>query len=229
LDDDDVSLSTTHSEPEPNKKEEVSAGVISVQHMDVRKLPPTLQPALKAIGYNKPTIAVETTEGYYLTGSSGNGTRNIAVAVNLNNGTYKVEIGSWGGANPFEKRQVDMDETVRKIPLNFAIIKGTNQGSKTLFARILISPENMQKMLPAKGETSEELSREEKYALNIVGGIKSAYRRGLFSDKGLGEYGPNNPILKQMAAKGWVKISGVGVQLTVDGKNMREQNRINNL
>ena len=222
-----AALSTTHAEPsKPAEEDDVSARVISTEHMDVKKLPPTLLPALRAIGYNKPSIAVETTKGYYLTGSSGDGTRNIAVAVNLATGAFKVELGSWGGANPFEKRQVDMDEKVRPIPTNFAIIKGTNQGSKTLFARILVSPENMQKMLPASSGEAEEISEQEKLVLGIIGGIKSSYRREYFDRKNLGPYASSNPLLQDMQKKGWIKISGVGIQITTSGKNMREKHKV---
>jgi hypothetical protein len=208
------------------ESEELSARPTSIDHVAVKNLPSSLQSALAGIGFHKPDISVESVRGYYLSGAPDNGTRNIVAAVNLTTSAYKIEMGSWGGGNPFERKQVDLDGTVRRIPMKFAIIKGTNQGSKTISARILINPEDIQQVLPEKTET--EISEKEKIAINIIGGIKSGYRADLFSRHGLGPYKPENPIIQSMLAKQWIKI-GAGVQITTLGKNIRLQHKINNL
>lgn len=73
-------------------------------------------------------------------------------------------------------------------------------------------------LLPAK----IELTDLEKKALDIIGGIKSGYRPAEFAGAGLGTYGPQNPTVLSLKAKGLCSVSGgKAVALTVEGRNAR--------
>ena len=208
-------------------KQQVDASRLSSQYMATKDLPDAFKPALRSIGYNKKDIEVVSSRGYSLSGASGDGSKSMVVAVNLGTGEFKVESGSWGGANMFVSNQVDLDDEVRLVPFNFAVIKGIGNGQTVRWAYIIVNPDNLQQLLPAKS-SSVEFSLEEKIALCIIKGIKSSYRKDEFmrmsyDHKGLGRYDASNPVIKKLADNGLIKIGGAGISVTTDGKNLAEQ------
>ena len=186
-------------------------------HVSVREMPPSVQRALKEVGYHKSDIAVEVASEYTIFYPAGEGRRAFCAVVNLETGQSKVLYGSWGGANPYEKPSaVDADDTHRPLPPTAVVINGVEGG--TVYATIRVSPSLMPALLPP----STEVTDQEKAALNVIGGIISSYRKQEFQERKLGLYGPTNPLILSLAKKGLVKILGSGgIQITTSGKNVR--------
>lgn len=197
---------------------------MATQYIAVRELPDSLQSALRSVGYGRKDIEVKTGTSYSVQGIAGDGERAFTVAVNLDTGQFQTEMGSWGGANMFTRNHVDSDKASRPLPVNGVVIKGHSGGGRPVYAYIVANPAAMTKLLPET--TEQELTKEEIKALNIIAGIKGGYRARYFDDHRLGTYGTTNPHLVSLAAKGLVKITGVGVAVTTEGRNVREKNRV---
>lgn len=206
-------------------------------YVKTKELPSVLQRALEALGYGRVDIEVEASETYRPAQISGNGYRAFVCAVNLVTGERKTECGSWGGSNMFSPdNQVDGDMNSYPLPDGFAIIQGREGGSRPVFATILANPANLQKLLPAGNEAT--LTESECYALHIIKQYKASYRRDAFTRSSyygrqreargivLGEYDRNNPLLIGLAAKGLIKITGAGIQITTEGRNACESTRL---
>lgn len=182
----------------------------------VKDLPPVLQRALKEVSYGKRDIEIEAKSSVSVQGAGGDGYQEFAVILNLETGESKTLMGSWGGANPFSPRnQVDLDDRQHAIPMNGAVIKGTRGGGRPVYATIYLNPGNMNTLLAPP----VDLTPQEDVALAIIGAIKPAYRGDSFSRKGLGQYVAGNPLIKSLEAKGLVKTTGAGIQITTAGKN----------
>jgi hypothetical protein len=187
-------------------------------HVALRDLPPVLQRALKSVRYNRRDIGVE--EGSSFTPSEGSsgfeGNRGYVVVVDLAGGHFKTHEGAWGGPSPFDRRQVDLDRKPQAIPPNGAVIIG-EYGGRGSFASIRVHPSNLQAVLP---RPAEEIQKDEAAALKIIRSYKSGYRGQAFQEAALGRYGPDNPLIRSLAAKGMVKIDTRGsIQITTDGRN----------
>ena len=191
-----------------------------VHHVAVRELPPAVQKALRGVGYRRPDIAVEAADTFVVGHPAGEGYRSFFGLVNLETGQAKVTYGSWGGPNINDPlKMADMDDEVRQLPAGIVALHGSEGGTHPVYATLTVHPSMMPALLPAAGV---EATPQERSALNIVGGIVSSYRRDEFLRAGLGAYGPENPIIKALAAKGLVKVTGAGgIQITLKGKNVR--------
>ena len=185
-------------------------------HVAVRDLPPTLQRALKEVGYARRDVEVRARESVTLQDMGGDGYRGFASIVNLETGATKVLRGSWGGPNPWSRdNAVDLDDRKHAIPLNGAVVQGREGGTSGVYATVTVNPGNVSTLLPSK----PELTDDEDWALAVVSGLKPSYRAEYFDRRGLGEYGPHNPVVRSLAAKGLLRVTGAGVQITTDGKN----------
>ena len=163
----------------------------------VRELPQIVQHVLKELTYHRPTIKVDPATSYQLSFPAGEGYQGFVAAVNLRTNQYKIEKGSWGGANPWSPRNpVDLDTTKRALPPDSIIISGERGGSHPTYAHIEAHPDNIPKLLPQASETA--LSPQELVALNIIGGIKGGYRDEYFHSKGLGKYSIQNPLIQSL-------------------------------
>lgn len=191
--------------------------------MATKDLPDTLKDALKAVGFRKPQVRVETGTTYNVQNMGGDGYQAFAMAVDLDSGQTKLIQGSWGGPNPYEVKQVDRDNQNHPLPVGGAVVLGSRGGGHPVSASIRVHPDNLQKLLP--GGDEETFSDDELVALEILASSTSAYRKESFPRAGLGAYGPQNVILKSLAAKGLINLTGAGVKLTVKGANVRESNR----
>lgn len=184
------------------------------KHIAVRDLPASLQRALKSIGYGRRDIEV-VDSGVWFSSNPFEGNRAVSYTVDLKNGFITdAQKGSWGGANPFQTRSLDRDER-RTVPHGSAVISG-EKGGRGNFLSIYVNPGALK-----IEEEAVDLSADEKRALNIIGGIKSGYRQDEFRRYGLGEYGPNNWLIQNLADKGLVKIMRTGIQITTKGRNLR--------
>lgn len=191
----------------------------SITHVEaVKDLPDVLRRALKAVGYGRPHISVESRDRYTPAMSSGDGLKAFTAVVNLQDETFKVFEGSWGGANIFNPgNAVDLDQTARPIPPNGAVIQGTTGGNHPTWAVIRLHPDNVNKLLQEGPEIT--LTKEEESALSIISGITSSYRKSEFERAGIGTYSRDNPHVQSLAQKGLIKITGTGMMTTLAGKN----------
>jgi hypothetical protein len=183
----------------------------------LQDLPDPLRAALSAVGYRKRDVRIEQGTSFSPSEASAffEGNRGYLVLVNLQTGQRKTFEGSFGGPSPNTQTLVDDDHSTHPIPSGFAVILGESGGRGNL-AHIRMHPDNFAKdMLP---ENKQDLSEKEKSALNAVTFV-SSYRRDEFLRSGLGVYGPENPYVQALAAKGLVKITGKAVAITTEGKN----------
>ena len=143
------------------------------------QLPDIIQSILKELSFNKKDIKINIKEEESLHCPGGDGRRAFAVLVNLSTNEYKIMMGSWGGANPFNPtNQVDLNDSYYKIPDNGAVIKGMEGNGVS--ASITFSPSNIIKnVLPIE----YSLSNEEKLVLGYFRGYKSSYRKTLLQGK----------------------------------------------
>ena len=124
-------------------------------HVSIKDLPDSLQRALDRLGYHSKDITVDPATSYDLQVASGDGQKGFCTAVNLVTGQSETVTGSWGGANIFNPTNpVDLDNTQRDLPEGFAVIKGHTGSS--LFAYVLVHPANLQKLLPARVEVTDQ-------------------------------------------------------------------------
>lgn len=198
----------------------------SGRYFSVKDLPEALQNALRAVGYSRKGILVEPQKTYCVASPhSGEGMRGFTVAVDLVTGETRATYGSWGGANYFEQKQVDLDLAQRPLPYNGAVIHGGEGGGRPVYAMVYVHPDNLQKLLPAGDQ--EPLTEREEQALEAIAHYITKGRHRKFDDHDLGEYGPQNPLVQSLAAKGLVTITGKAIQVTLEGRN-RAMNLRNN-
>ena len=189
-------------------------------HVEIKELPQTVRDVLKELKYGKRDIAVDVGTSFSIADSGGSGERAFWCIVNIATGQHHVEWGSWGGSNMFNPRNpVDLDNRPKPLPPGAVVIKG-HIGDGPTYARIIAHPENV-KLLAAPKDESEALTEAEQKALNVIGGIKSGYRADEFRHQGLGSYGPANPVIQSLAAKGMISVTGVGISITTKGKGSR--------
>lgn len=185
----------------------------------VKDLPPSVQRALKEVKYGRRDIEVSAASSFSFQSFGGDGYRDFTCILNMETGQTKVTYGSWGGPNPFTRgKPVDTDDRNHTIPLNGAIIQGTEGGGKPVYATIKVHPDNMATLIPAQ----IDLTREEKLAITILDSLKPAYRAEYFVRNDLGLYKADNPLIKSLVDKGLVKVTGTGIQITTAGKNARD-------
>lgn len=106
---------------------------------------------------------------------------------------------------------------INELPPNCCLVQGGIFMGKDASVRVYLREENMVKLLPKQ----QELSDQEKMALNTIGGYQSGYRRDEFKRLRLGEYGVSNPHVVSLAGKGLLKLTKVGVSITTEGRNAR--------
>jgi len=190
------------------------------RYLAIRELPDVIQRALGEVSYRRRDIEVKPATSYQMAGSSGAGKKSFVIAVNMASGQYKVEWGSWGGANAFSPTNpVDLDTKSRPIPANGAVISGTTGGNQPTWAYIQVPPGNMQALLPEE-DADMDLTDGEKAALYAIGHYKSFYRKEQFQQWGLGPYGPRNPHVTKLLALGLAKTRGQGLMITTKGRNV---------
>jgi hypothetical protein len=182
-------------------------------------MPPAVQRALKEVGYGRADIAVEARDVFYVGHPAGEGSRSFFGLVNLQTGQTKFTYGNWGGGEAGDIPQLaDADRERRPLPPGMVVINGSEGGNRPVWATLTVHPSMMPALLPAGGE----LTSQEQSGLNIIGMYISSARKEYFRDARLGAYGPENPIVRSLAQKGMVKITGAGaIQITTKGKNSR--------
>jgi hypothetical protein len=187
--------------------------------VDVRALPDGIQRALQTLRYGRRNIEVVPTRTFSVA-TAFEGNRAVSVTVDIWSGrTSDWQTGSWGGSNPFEDRPIDRPGNIQ-VPNDSVVIAGET-GGRGNFLRVYVRPEDLDMIMPEGKDENIVISDDEKKALGIVGGIKGGYRAEEFRRSRLGEYGPDNPLIKSLASKGLVKVSRTGIQITTLGRNYR--------
>lgn len=178
----------------------------------VRELPDCIRRALKSVGYGSRDINIETAEKISIIQAGCDGQRGFVILVNLESGEYTLQKGSWGGSNCFNPdNPVDLDDNEYSIPVNGAVIRGS-EGYPRTFARITLHPNNMIRALPE----AIVLTEEEKSTMYCYGALTSAYRKNFLIGK--------ETIIDGLIAKGLLKRNAAGaVSITTAGKNTRQK------
>jgi hypothetical protein len=147
-------------------------------HVKVKELPEVLRSALVSVGYHGADVAIKASERYSMsTGGSGNGRRAFVCAVNLATGERIMRQGSWGGPNPFNPTNaVDLDDTVRDLPPNFAVIHGSE--GEQVYASVDVNPATLAPLLPE----APTLTESERAILCAYAGLTSAGRKRQIED-----------------------------------------------
>lgn len=185
-----------------------------------KDLPATLKDALFALGFNRADIAVTAKETFSAALCANDGCRGFVCLVNLATGERMSEKGSWGGANPFEARIVDSDDSTRPLPVGFAVILGYEGGGRPVSAGVSVHPQTMAPgLLPAP---TEALPAKQLAALCAVRETKGGtYRVERFDREGLGKYGPQNEHVAALVSAGLLKATAAGaISVTTAGKNV---------
>jgi len=185
----------------------------------IKTLPTSVQEALRGIGYWYRDINVVPAEKVSPSSVSGQGSRSFFTVLSLDGSvTPSTSFGSWGGSNPFEAKQADLDTTEYHIPLGGAVIKG-NKGDK-VFASLYVNPLNVAPLLPIK----TDLAPRQVKILAILRGIKPSFRKEWY-ERSIGTT-PSQEEFLALQAKGLIKINKAGsVSITTDGKNACEGER----
>jgi len=173
-------------------------------YASIKDLTPSLQSALNQLGYYKKDISIEASETVDISSCAGDGSRGFYAIVSLD-GSIATEIhyGSWGGANMFETRRVDIDTSLHTMIPGAAVITGT--AGNHVYARITLHPSNIAAMLPAK----TEITPEQKSMLESYSKLKPAYRPKYSQER-----------IQELVNLGLLKQSKNGAtQITTAGKN----------
>jgi hypothetical protein len=179
-------------------------------YIKTNDLPQVIRQTLKNRGYGKADIRVMQLLEVSPLGMGGAGQRDYCVVIDLaNNSVVKELTGSWGGANMFTKNQVDSDNTRYPIPINGAVILGS-EGYRS-HATLVLRPENATQYLTADNATDRE-----KEILNCFKSYTSAYRKECFRNMKVGE-----GEFRDLESKGYIKIAKNGaMRITTEGKNI---------
>lgn len=185
----------------------------SAKRLATKELPQVFKDALKEVGYHKSDISVEVTTSVSPP-FADDGMRPFMVAIDLNNGRYKVQWGSWGMGG---------GATV-SIPSGGAVVAGST-GGRGSFATIYVTPANVSKLI--EDEEGEDLTKHEDIVLYLIRSIKSGYREEEMERRGVpGGYSVRNPIIQSLVEKGLAKANSAGaIQTTLNGKNQTLQTR----
>lgn len=181
-------------------------------------LPPSLQSALRSVGFHGHDIGVFARETFYAQDMGGEGRRAFLCIVDMENGDRELTFGSWGGPGIGSTGNiVDNDSTPRPLPPNVAVIQGSEGGNRPTFATISVHPSTLAPLLPAPSSVSEE----DKRALKAINGHISSYRKTAWSEADLpGSYSPENSLVVSLAVRGFLKITKAGaISVTTEGKN----------
>src|ERR1700690_508312 len=185
--------------------------------VQVKALPHTVQNALHGCGYRKPDIAIRGAETFTLESAYGDGYRAFAVLLNMETGDQKGFEGSWGGANPFETRRVDADQSEHLIPVNGAAITGQYGGTGgKVSARLYVRPDALPKYLPEKIELND-LHKSILYAFDCL-------KAGPYRQEALTQVGASDADIMRLVTLGLIKVNKAGSKaITTEGKNVLGQ------
>lgn len=184
------------------------------EYLAVADLPAAVRDALSVLNYGRKDIRVVAAESVTLAGSSGDGYQAYACLINLADGTWRIERGSWGGANMFARdNAVDNDTRAYPLPAHGVAVTGSRGGGQPVSATLHIPASMVARMLPAP---AAELSKEDRDALYCHKVLKGgAYRREELRRRGV-----RTAAIDALVERGLLTRNRAGaVQITTAGKN----------
>lgn len=185
-------------------------------YCELKELPESLQSALASAGIHRTTVRVEASEAYCQQTPSGDGQRGFTMVVNLATGAREAIVGSWGGANMFNRdNPADLDGAERPMREGFAVIQGVT-GYKP-GASIYLHPANFAPMLPAKAEMTDRL----RMLVTVFASLNSAGRKHYFERHA--DQKPTEAELTALVSLGMITRNRSGaITVTAQGRNNRD-------
>jgi hypothetical protein len=188
------------------------------KYVNTRDLPACVRSVLERNGFRRDSIEVKASETFTVarfTVYEGNRSFTAIVALDGSNETVESQ-GSWGGANPFETRQVDVDDRKRDLPPGYVVVQGES-GGRGAFATLIAHPSTFAPLLGA-GDTVE-LTADEKAALLVIRSYTSAGRKEFF-ERHRWTTDRRENVLNALASKGFVERNKAGAtKITTAGRN----------
>ncbi len=186
---------------------------MSTEYVTVKDLPPSVQDALRSVGYGRKDIGVIASTSVELGGSAGDGSRAFTTLVNLTSGQYRTEMGSWGGPNMFTSNAVDSDKGRYALPADGVAIKGSKGGGQPVFAQLYVPASMVAKILPA---APEDLTETDKNVLGCFMRLKS----GQYRQDALKRHGGTADVVDSLVGRGYLSRNRAGATaITTAGKN----------
>lgn len=184
-------------------------------HVETKQLAPAIRRALESVSYGARDIEVVAADSVSGHSEGGQGQRGFVLILNLDTGRFQTVNGSWGGANPWDRRAVDLTDERIALPENGCVIKG-QVGYPRTFATVYAAPNSVGRFLPSGEE--EVLSDAEQQAIYCFAAIKGGeYRREELQRRGV-----SGETVDSLVERGYLKRNKAGAtMITVKGKNAR--------
>ena len=110
---------------------------------------------------------------------------------------------------------------MRELPPNTVLVQGGVFCGKPSTIVLYFHPDNLNKLISEKPQV--EISENAQKALEYICSMITSGRKEYFRHAKLGEYGPQNPHIKELEEKQLVKVSKNGaVKATVEGENFKK-------
>lgn len=184
----------------------------------VKNLPAPVRKALKSVQYGRKDVPILSMASVDTQAGGGDGRRGFFTVVDLATGWYETQYGSWGGENPFTSNPVDTGKTYELSP-DIVAIKGVTGG--TTWAWVYFHPSLYPQYVPNEaimatlGNAPADGELRALYCFNSIKG--GSYRREEMVRQKVRQIDVDNLI-----AKGWLKKTGAGIQITTEGRNVYE-------
>jgi hypothetical protein len=177
-------------------------------------LPQHLQDKLRLVGYGKKEINIEPALTVNVMDYGADGHRSFFFPFSLATGCGNAVYGSWGGPNPFQTRQPDIDNRDHAIPEGCGICRGSEGGTGPTRASIYIHPASFAPLLPAV----PSLDARQRSILKQYKELTSAGRKYEYDYNPASK--PTPTELDSLVSAGFLSRNKAGsTAITMDGKN----------
>jgi len=184
-------------------------------NIETKKLPSSVQTALKSTGYKKNNVDVKmaTSINSFCSGSAGS--KGYFTLLDLDTGKHRTEYGSWGGSNMFVQGNVVDDGKDYNLPPSGVGIVGSTGHYNS--ATIHIHPDSPIVATIAKVQSEvPELSERSQKLLAIHRSVKG----GKYRKEALQRTKASESELSDLVASGYLKQNKAGSrQITPLGRN----------
>lgn len=181
--------------------------------IEIKTLPDTLRAALKSVSFHCTDIGVVVTDKVSANAQGSAGSRGFVLVVDIASGEMTRHTGSWGGANAFERRQVDLDTNEYDMRAGLAVISGSTGHPRT-FATLYLHQDNFARFLPA----APEISERDRTILAQFRSLTSAGRKDEWSR--YPQSRPTETELVSLVSRGLLSRNAAGAtKITTAGKN----------
>ena len=177
-------------------------------------LPQHLQDNLRSVGYGKKEINIEPALTVNVMNYGADGCRSFFFPFSLSQGCGATVYGSWGGPNPFQTRQPDIDDRDHTIPEGCGICRGSEGGTSPTRASIYIHPAAIAPLLPAV----QSLDDRQRSILKQYKELTSYGRKYEWDYNPASK--PTPAELNSLVSAGYLSKNKAGsIGITMDGKN----------